>query len=104
MDNSTLKRSPNGDCILTLYTEQNEQMTYTINKSKIIFTMYDVAVVLLKKEGWIVDDIICKDQPMIGVLSLLGTVRMITHYNIDIAYRWFERTKQTAISLAQEDD
>jgi len=69
--------------------------------------MYNIAIEYVKKDyDWIVSDLQCldMDRPLHGVMSLIGTVRMLAFHNIDIAWRWFEKTKCLAEEVADSID
>lgn len=96
----------NETIILTIYTDQEEKMTYTITPDKIIFTMFDNAILYTKNNSvWQIESISSKDLNFEhSILSLVGNIKMIVFYNLDITYRWFEKTKETAIALTNIND
>lgn len=103
MECNTLKRSPDGSCVLTIYPEDGEKITYSITKRRIVFTMYKVAIVLEKECFWNVKDLQCEevDIPLKSIMTLLGHVRMIALYNIDTAWRCFCKTRKRAEDVAE---
>ena len=95
-------RTTNNGCIIKYYGEH--QFEYYVKKNNIIFKFEEKITITSKRENgeWKLDELACEDvqNPLHGVMSLLGTVRMITFYNIDKAWRHFNQTKEDAYKQA----
>jgi len=106
MDTCSTRICEDGSRILNINTQEGETMTYCINRDRILFTMFKTAILYEKKKGepWNISDIFCEDvtQPLLGVMTLVGTMRMITFYKIDLAWRWFYKTKNKALDIAKD--
>ena len=93
-----------GARVMTIYTEDRTPMTYSVTGDRINFIMFRTAILYEKEDDeWKITDIYCDDtdKPLLGMYTLLGTMKMIAHYKIDIAWRWFHRTKYKAEELAE---
>lgn len=103
-DSSSLRSCNDGTKILTIYTEENDSMTYVITGDRILFTMHRTAIVYEKRDTrWEMKDIHCDDapNPLMGIMTLMGTMNMITLYKIDLSWRWFQKTVSKAIDVAK---
>lgn len=103
MECSTLKKCPDGSCVLTIYVDDTH-MTYSITKNRIIFTMYKVAIEYVRENGWHIKDVYCDEikNPLFGVMTLLGTLRMMSHHKLDDAWRRFHETIDKAETIAND--
>jgi len=101
MDNCTIYRSVD-NVILTIYIE-TYTLKYTITTDTITFEMDDITIDYIKKYDWTINDLRCKSLTVShGLLTILGNVRMICTYNIDIAYRLFLETVERAVEISRE--
>lgn len=107
MECKTIQRSLDGKCVMKIYPDNESIIVYVVKKGRIIFSMYKVFIESVVVDGeWKVKDMYCDgvDDPFHGIMSIPGTMRMTTFHNMDIAWRWFEKTKQEAEHLESTID
>lgn len=101
MDNCVILRRDN-HIILKIHSD-HPVITYTISKTLIIFEMDGVTIEYKKNSLWSITNLHCKSLNMEFInMSVLAITRMICLYNIDVAYRWFMKTHETAVKLSDE--